>query len=210
MLPNINLFPWREQKREQHKRRFLNLAVLVLMVSFLIQYFIGWYFNEQMSLQQGRNNYFTHYIEQLDKQIHELRLTEQDHAALLTRLSVVEKLQGSRNKSTEFMIEIQKLVPDGVYVDKIRINGDAIEMRGFSDSTAHLATMLDNLEKSAFLADVEMHSIVHDQKRFNHDFDTFEVSFRIAEKELSASKLSALSNDSHHQTMDAKQGRDHG
>ncbi|OIQ25398.1 PilN domain-containing protein [uncultured Vibrio sp.] len=211
MLHNINLLPWREHKREQHKKRFLNLVVLALMVSFLIQYLIGWYFSNQLTQQQGRINYFTRYIEQLDRQIDELKLTELDHAALLTRLSVVEKLQTSRNKSTDFMIEIQKLVPDGVYVDKIRINGNAIEMRGFSDSTAHLATMLDNLEKSTFLADVEMHSIVHDQKRFGHDFDTFEVSFRIAEQEeLSSRKSIELGRAPNASGVAMKQGRAHG
>ncbi|MGF1721633.1 PilN domain-containing protein [Vibrio kyushuensis] len=180
MLHSVNLLSWRDEKREKHKRRFVSLVILALLIAFLLQYAVGWYFNGELRKQQGRINYFTHYIEQLDRRIDDLKLTEQDHSALLTRLSVVERLQQSRNKSTDFMIEIQMLVPEGVYVDKIKLNGDEIEMKGISDSTAHLATMLDNLEKSSFLSDVEMHSIVHDQKRFEQNFHTFKVSFRIA------------------------------
>ncbi|MCK6263169.1 PilN domain-containing protein [Vibrio sp. ZSDE26] len=185
MLASINLLPWRDERREQHKRRFVSLVVLTLLLSFLIQYALGWYFSGELQQQQGRINYFTQYIEQLDRRINDLKLTERDHAALLTRLSVVEKLQKSRNRSTEFMVEIQNLIPEGVYVDKIKLNGHDVEMVGISDSTAHLAGMLDNLEKSAFLSDVYMHSIVHDQKRFNHRFQTFKVSFRIALNEPS-------------------------
>ncbi|MGC9462209.1 PilN domain-containing protein [Vibrio genomosp. F10] len=180
MLYSVNLLPWRDEKRKKHKKRFFSLIVLSLLVSFLLQYVAGWYFIAELNQQQGRINYFTRYIEQLDQKINELKLTEQDHSALLIRLSVVEELQSSRNRSTEFMVEIQKLVPEGVYVDKIKMKGNEIEMKGISDSTAHLATMLDNLEKSAFLEDVSMHSIIHDQKRFGQSYQTFEASFRIA------------------------------
>ena len=70
-----------------------------------------------------------------------------------------------------------ELIPEGVYVDKIKMNGQEIEMSGISDSTARLATMLDNLERSESLKSVEMHSIVHNRKRFNKEFQTFKVSF---------------------------------
>ena len=70
-----------------------------------------------------------------------------------------------------------ELIPEGVYVDKIKMNGQEIEMSGISDSTARLATMLDNLERSESLNSVEMHSIVHNRKRFNKEFQTFKVSF---------------------------------
>lgn len=70
-----------------------------------------------------------------------------------------------------------ELIPEGVYVDKIKMNGQEIEMSGISDSTARLATMLDNLERSSSLNNVEMHSIVHNHKRFNKEFQTFKVSF---------------------------------
>ncbi len=37
--------------------------------------------------------------------------------------------------------------------------------------------MLDNMERSAKLLDVEMHSIVHGKARFGKEFQTFKVSF---------------------------------
>lgn len=60
---------------------------------------------------------------------------------------------------------------------RIKMNDLEIEISGISDSTPRLATMLDNMERSAKLLDVEMHSIVHGKARFGKEFQTFKVSF---------------------------------
>lgn len=113
----------------------------------------------------------------LDRKIEALKKVEQEHKALLTRLAVVEKLQMKRNKPTDFMNLLPPLIPEGVYVDKIKMNGTHIRLSGISDTTSRLATMLDNLESSPLVGNVEMHSIVHGKRRFGKKFQTFNVSF---------------------------------
>src|SRR5690606_17626330 len=100
--------------------------------------------DQQTQAQQQRLAFLNQHIHQLDAQIAELKVTEQEHKALLTRLNIVESLQQKRNKTTEFMDLMPQLIPEGVYVDKIKMNGEEIEISGISDSTARLATMLDN------------------------------------------------------------------
>lgn len=180
MLHNVNLLPWRDELRERHKKRFLQLVLLGALLAFGLQWVAGNYLQQQFQQQHSRISYLKSYIGQLDKQIHALKKVEQEHKALLTRLSVVEQLQVNRNKTTDFMNAIPLLIPDGVYVDKIKMNGQRIEIAGISDTTSRLATMLDNLEKSAQLKNVEMHSIVHGKVRFGKKFQVFNVSFVFA------------------------------
>ena len=177
MLHQINLLPWRDELRAQHKKRFIQLVILGTLVAVMGQWAIGHYFQQEKARQQARLTYLEQYIGQLDKQIRSLKVAEREHKAILTRLDVVESLQSGRNKTTHFMNLMPELIPEGVYVDKIKMNGQEIEMSGISDSTARLATMLDNLERSPLLENVEMHSIVHNRKRFNKEFQTFKVSF---------------------------------
>ncbi len=177
MLHQINLLPWRDELRAQHKKRFIQLVILGTLMAVMGQWTIGHYFQQEKARQQARLNYLEQYIGQLDKQIRSLKVAEREHKAILTRLDVVESLQSGRNKTTHFMNLMPELIPEGVYVDKIKMNGQEIEMSGISDSTARLATMLDNLERSPSLNNVEMHSIVHNRKRFNKEFQTFKVSF---------------------------------
>ncbi len=177
MLYRINLLPWRENQREEHRRRFVGLIVLGLFVAVGVQWSIGKFYEYQQQQQQDRLDYLTHYIADLDQRIEAMKIAEQEHGKILERLKVVEGLQRGRNKTTEFMNLMPAAIPEGVYVDKITMNDLEIEISGISDSTPRLATMLDNMERSAKLVDVEMHSIVHGKSRFGKEFQTFKVSF---------------------------------
>ncbi len=177
MLYRINLLPWRENQREEHRRRFVGLIVLGLFLAIGVQWSIGKFYEYQQNQQQDRLDYLTHYIAELDQRIEAMKIAEQEHTKILERLKVVEGLQKGRNKTTEFMNLMPATIPEGVYVDKIKMNELEIEISGISDSTPRLATMLDNMERSAKLVDVEMHSIVHGKSRFGKEFQTFKVSF---------------------------------
>ncbi|EGQ9119554.1 PilN domain-containing protein [Vibrio parahaemolyticus] len=177
MLYRINLLPWRENQREEHRRRFVGLVVLGVMVALGILWGVGKYYEYQQDLQQERLDYLTTYISDLDKRIEAMKIAELEHSKILERLKVVEALQNGRNKTTDFMNLMPAVIPEGVYVDKIKMNDLEIEISGISDSTPRLATMLDNMERSAKLLDVEMHSIVHGKARFGKEFQTFKVSF---------------------------------
>ncbi|MCR9578338.1 PilN domain-containing protein [Vibrio sp. 1733] len=190
MLYRINLLPWRENQREEHRRRFISLVALGMLVAVGIQWGIGKFFEYQQDQQQERLDYLTHYIAELDQRIEAMKIAEQEHSKILERLKVVESLQNGRNKTTEFMNLMPAVIPEGVYVDKIKMNDLEIEISGISDSTPKLATMLDNMERSAKLNDVEMHSIVHGKARFGKEFQTFKVSFmfKVTEKKLEAQR----------------------
>ncbi|MEH0667831.1 PilN domain-containing protein [Vibrio scophthalmi] len=179
MLHSLNLLPWREALKARHRRRFFSLVVLGVLLAGGVQWGAGAYFDYQKGLQQQRLDYLNRYIASLDKQIDNLKQVEKEHSALLTRLSVVEELQQQRNKTTDFMNLIPAMIPQGVYVDKIKMNGQQLEVSGISDTTSRLATMLDNLEKSSQLSNVEMHSIVLGKQRFGKQFQTFHVSFSL-------------------------------
>ncbi len=177
MLYRINLLSWREKQKEEHRRRFVGLIVLGLFVAVGVQWSIGMFYEYQQDQQQDRLDYLTHYIAELDQRIETMKIAEQEHSKILERLKVVEGLQKGRNKTTEFMNLMPATIPEGVYVDKIKMNDLEIEISGISDSTPRLATMLDNMERSAELVDVEMHSIVHGKSLFGKEFQTFKVSF---------------------------------
>lgn len=178
MLPRINLLPWREQLREQHKKRFYTLIVAGVLLACLLQYSAALFFDYQQGRQQARNQRLQQKIVHLDAKIRELAAAQEEHQSLLHRLELVESLQNARNKTTEFMNLLPVLVPPGVYIDKVNLNGYQLEIAGISDSTARLATMLQNFERSEQLVEVDMHEIVHGEMRFGKKFQTFRVSLR--------------------------------
>ena len=118
-----------------------------MLVAISLQWFGSLYIDHLKTQQQSRNQELKTYIAELDKKLVNLKEIEAKHKSILTRLRLVESLQNERNKTTDFMNLMPELVPEGVYVDKIKMNGREIEMSGVSDSTSRLATMLDNFRK---------------------------------------------------------------
>lgn len=198
MLHKVNLLSWREEQREKHKQRFLLYTVFGIMLAIGVQWLAGYYIDYQQARQQLRLDQLNAHITALDRKVRQLSELEEEHGSILIKLAKVEELQNSRNKTTEFMNQMPQLVPPGVYVDKIKMNGTELEMTGISDSTSRLATMLDNFENSTFIADVEMHSIVHGDKRFGRKFQSFSMSFYFIDSEQAVAGGVAAKQEKEH------------
>lgn len=176
-MTNINFTPWRETRRAHYRQCFFFALVLMVSFSILTQWLAGYYLTKQQSIQLSRNAEIQAHIHYLDQQIRSLDKAKANHKSIVNRLGSVETLQHNRNKVTQFMNLLPTLVPEGVYVDKIDMNGLEVEINGISDSTADLATMLDKLERSNSVEEIEIHSIVSGQHLFGQLFKTFKVSF---------------------------------
>ncbi|MBB1312276.1 PilN domain-containing protein [Aliivibrio sp. SR45-2] len=179
MAYEINLLSWRDEKRLKYKQRFIAILVLAVILSVCLQWGFARYLNHQASLQDSRNNSLTTHVTWLNSELKGLAEIGKQHEAILTRLKVVENLQQNRNKTTQILNLLPEVITEGVYLNKIRMDARSIEMKGFSDSNARLATMLDKLERSTQIVDVEMHSIVSGQTMFGHEMSRFDVSFRL-------------------------------
>jgi type IV pilus assembly protein PilN len=149
-----------------------------LLVAALLQYGAARYFDYQQGRQQVRNQRLNQQITLLDSKIRELAQAQEARQSLLMRLEQVELLQNARNKTTELMNLLPTLVPTGVYIDKVKLDGYQLELAGISDSTVYLATMLKNFEHSAQMLEMDIYEIVHGEARFGKQFQTFRVSLR--------------------------------
>jgi len=177
MLHSINLLPWRETQNRAYKQRFFHYLLLVSVFSLSLQWLASKYLDYQFQAQQQRVTFLNQHIVKLEQQILAIKQADQQHQELTTRLATVESLQAKRNKTTQLMDLIPQLIPEGVYIDQMTMNGHSIVLRGISDNTARLATMLKLLERSPLVSELEMHSIVSGNFRFKKQFQSFEVSF---------------------------------
>ena len=177
MLYRVNLLPWREKQRRLHQRRFIGMLLSAIVIVVFTQWLASQYLQYQQRIQQQRLTYLNDYITQLDQRLETMKMAQLAYNKIVERLKFVETLQNNRNKTTQLMNMLPSVVPQGVYVDKIKMNADQVEMTGIAENTPHLTMMLNNLEQSEQLHDVRMHSIVHDKPRFGKKFQVFSLSF---------------------------------
>ncbi|MGF1779122.1 PilN domain-containing protein [Vibrio nomapromontoriensis] len=180
----VNLLPWREKRRHQHRQRFVVVLIAAVVIAAATVQTAMWFVSMQIEEQQARQRYLQQKVTGYQKDIASLVKVTQFHAALEQRLGYVEMLQIQRNKTTLVMNALPTLVPSGVYVDKVRMEGTNFKLSGISSSTAKLAQMLERFETSALLQNVDMHSIVHGNQRFGQSYQSFNISFQFNSNSL--------------------------
>lgn len=163
-MANINLLPWREEAREQRKKDYFRVLLLVFLVSGLISYLSLMVVNGMTSEQKGRNDYLQSEINVLDKQIGEIQLIRVRKKDIERRTDIILNLQQARNLPTRVLDELVKVVPAGVYLSRIKKEGSQLLIEGRSESNNHVANMMRKVKDSKWLHDPNMQLIaVHDE-----------------------------------------------
>ncbi|MBT5702444.1 MAG: pilus assembly protein PilN, partial [Gammaproteobacteria bacterium] len=92
----INLLPWREEVREEKKRDFLKITIAVFVLAAAIVGGFDRYYNGAIDLQISRNAFLQVEIQILEGRIEDIRLLQQKRNELLSRMKVIQELQGNR------------------------------------------------------------------------------------------------------------------
>lgn len=150
-MANINLLPWRAERRKQREREFymmlLAAAVGALLVFFLAMMWMKYVIDDQ----QARNDYLKQEIASLDKQIKEIEELDKTRADLITRKDIIEQLQSNRSQMVHLFDELVKTIPDGARLSTMKQVGDVITLEGRAESNQRVATYLHNIDISPWL-----------------------------------------------------------
>ncbi|KAE8176886.1 PilN domain-containing protein [Photobacterium carnosum] len=178
MIDKLNLLPWRELRRKQHKQRFVGLLMASVVVAMMGNGAIGEYIENQQSQQQSRNNQLQQELTNLEQRLAFLPKLDKQRHAIELRLKVIADIQLSRNRVTQLLNQLPEVVPAGVYLDGVNLAIQRVNVDGFGDTNGHLAALLGKAEQSLWFKNIEMHSLVttkgadkQQKSQFNASFD---------------------------------------
>ena len=106
MTININLLPWREERREKNRRLFvlgIGISGLLGVVFVVITYFV---LDSFISHQQHRNALIDQEIARYNRQIREIKQLKKVKVSLIARMNVIQQLQESRPEIVHFFDEL--------------------------------------------------------------------------------------------------------
>lgn len=156
MAMRINLLDWRAERRARLKKQFLTwlgagcaLSVAVVGLAYVSM-------QRAVESQQGRNQFLSQQIADLDKQIKEIQELEKVKQNLLARMRVIEQLQQSRSATVHFFDEIVNTIPDGIYLTSIKQNGENVTIDGVAESSGRISAYLKNLDSSPWFRDPKL------------------------------------------------------
>lgn len=177
-MAQINLLPWREERRQELKKEFLATAALVLALAAGLILLADGVVSNQIDNQQARNQYLTENIKDLDKQVAEIRDLQKRRNQLLDRMRVIQELQGNRPIIVRVLDQLVRTIPDGVFYTKLVTKGKKISISGIAESNNRVSSLMRRLEASDWLANPTLDK-VHEAREYGDQANRFELSVRV-------------------------------
>lgn len=151
-MAQINLLPWREERRQELKKAFLSTVALVLALGAGIVLVADRIVNSQIENQIARNEYLKENIAELDQQVAEIRDLQKRRNQLLDRMKVIQELQGNRPIIVRVLDQMVRTVPDGVFYTSMTTKGKKIYINGIAESNNRVSSLMRRLDASDWLA----------------------------------------------------------
>ncbi|MFT5220070.1 MAG: type IV pilus assembly protein PilN [Planctomycetota bacterium] len=176
-MTRINLLPWREELRQEQKKQFGIMTMLIGILAIAIVGLIHFQMASKIDYQQGRNKFLTDQITIVDLEIAEISELQKVRRSLIERMNVIQDLQGSRPSIVHLFSEIVSTVPNGVYLKMLTQTGSNLLINGEAESNARVSTYMRNLSNSEWLKDPNLTVIEIEDKKVNR-ISTFTLTVK--------------------------------
>jgi type IV pilus assembly protein PilN len=183
-MARINLLPWREEQREQRQKEFI-VAIAAGVLITVILFYIGVLFvNSMLDDQNDRNRFLGDQIALLDDEIKEISTLEQERDRLLARMQVIQELQTSRPKVVRILDSLARIVPEGVYLQKVARVGEQLTFNGVAQSNARVSVFMRQIDDDAEFDESKLQVIQRAKAAKNFTLGVKESKPKNAEGEL--------------------------
>ncbi len=159
-MAKINLLPWRDELREQRKKKFVAFCVGVAALG-VASVFSGWvYFDQKLDDQEQANQLIVSTNQNLDALLKSLDGLQERRNAIIERMKLIQGLQGQRPITVRLVDELVRVTPPTMYLTKFTRTGDKFTIEGKAESPNTVAELLRNLEASPWYRNAFMNSFL--------------------------------------------------
>ena len=151
-MPRINLLPWRDELRDQRRNQFYMALGAAALGAGLVVLATNMTFNSIIGNQNDRNRMLQSEIDALNIRIEEILSLEDQKDRLLARMEIIEQLQRSRPGIVHVFEELVTTLPDGVFMNSVKQNGNRLELIGAAESNTRVSALMRNIDGSEWLS----------------------------------------------------------
>ncbi len=173
-MANINLLPWRAERRQKRQQEFYGVIGLVVLAAGFIVFSVNGYYSDAIDNQNRRNNFITTETKVLDAKIAEISALRETRQQLIERMELIQALQGNRPIIVRVFDEMVRAVPEDLYFSAVTVKGTDVNIKGVSKSNNRVAALMRNFAQSDWFDDPTLVFITgKDESAWN-----FEISMR--------------------------------
>ncbi|TDV48638.1 type IV pilus assembly protein PilN [Pseudomonas helmanticensis] len=177
-MARINLLPWREERREERRKRFLLALIGVVAGSVGAVLIADQIISAAIERQVARNDYIGKQIAVVDERIKQISELKARRQQLVERMRIIQDLQGNRQVSGRIFDQLARTLPDGVYFTEVKMTGKTLSISGAAESNNRVSDLMRNLEASDWFDAPSLNEVKATTAGQVDQTNTFELTVR--------------------------------
>ena len=158
-MARINLLPWRQEERERRNKEFITLVVAITLLTLLAAFATWSYFNNELDEQLDANALVEQENARLDAVLTEIDGLEQRREDIISRMQVIQDLQGRRPVPVRLWDDLARAVPPALYLTNLKREGDVLTLTGLADNPNIVSSLIRNLDSSKWMGNSAVSNI---------------------------------------------------
>ena len=158
-MARINLLPWRAEERARRNKEFITLVVAVTLLTLLAAFATWSYFNNELEEQLDANALIEQENARLDTVLSEIDSLEQRREDIISRMQVIQDLQGRRPVPVRLWDDLAKAMPSALYLNNLKREGDVITLTGLAHNPNVVSNLIRNLDSSKWMGNSAVSNI---------------------------------------------------
>ena len=191
-MTEINLLPWRAEKREREKNEFISYLLAVVVIAIVTVFGINYYARSLVEQQTQRNAKIKSEITRLEGELREIKTLKILRQTLIARMNIVQDLQATRTLTVRLLNEIIDILPDGVYLYQISRVGDKVTLLGYAQSNTNISDLMRSISHSVWTQDPQLTEIKKTLEKERSDNNEFKLSFILKSKTMLGTKSNSM------------------
>lgn len=158
-MAKINLRPWREELRAEKQKQFVVMFFGAAIIAAGLTFLWKGNMDSRIAYQESRNSYIETATKQLDKQIKEIESLKRKRDELLSRMKVIQDLQGKRPVIVRVFDELVRTLPDGLFYTKLEKRGERVVIVGMSESNSRISSLMRRFQGSEWFSEPNLSNV---------------------------------------------------
>ncbi len=154
-MARINLLPWRERRNKE----FITLVAAVTLLALLTAFATWSYFNNELDEQRDANALITQENTRLDTALVEIDSLEQRRDDIVSRMQVIQDLQGRRPVPVHLWDDLAKAMPAALYLNNLKREDNTLILTGLADNPNVVSSLIRNLDASKWMGNSAVRNI---------------------------------------------------
>lgn len=165
-MPELNLLPWREQRRQAGLRHLQGLLLGVGLLAALITWVADHLGQQAQRRQALAHASIRQAVDRFDAQLAQISQLKIEREQVQHSVQALESLQGNRWSLVDLFEQLERAVPEGVYLTTVTREGAHLHVQGLARSGSLVAQLLRNLSSALGVAEMQQMKAVDEGEAF--------------------------------------------